>query len=100
MSGMRQVSAKVEKTVQSVPGFHRLENCNRLDSLFDTLVMLMRQGQKFRRLLLGRSIAQKISPADFRPGQILQQVRFAQGRMKFNMEVKATVVASAGGRLM
>jgi hypothetical protein len=62
--------------------------------------MHVRDRAQFWCLLLGRSVAEKVAAADFRPGEVLQQVRSAKRRMKLDVKVKGAVVAIVGGRLV
>src|SRR4051812_17555911 len=55
---------------------------------------------KLLGLVFRQRVAEKISAADFRTGQIFQEIRLAQRRMKFDMKVKSAVVASVGWSLV
>src|SRR6267378_7908624 len=59
-----------------------------------TLVMYIELSAQFVRLFFRRSVTQEISTADFRSGQVLQQVRLSQGRVKLYMKMETTVVAA------
>src|SRR5689334_6261239 len=58
------------------------------------------QTSKLQRLVLRQRVAEKVSATDFRTGQIFQEVRLAQGRMKFDMEMKTPVIGSIGWSMM
>src|SRR4051812_25932034 len=45
-------------------------------------------GDELRRLLFGRCVAEKVAAANLRAGEVLQQVRTAQRRVKLDMEVE------------
>src|SRR5829696_1736978 len=45
-------------------------------------------------LLLRRRVAQEISAADLRAGEVLQQVRLPKGRVELDVEVEAGISAS------
>ena len=50
--------------------------------------------------LLGACVTEKIAAADFRPGQVLQQVGLSHGGMKFYVKVETAMAGRAGGSLV
>src|SRR5215813_14575175 len=66
------------------------------------LLSVMHRGEpaQFRRFLFGGSIAEKDTAANLRPGQILQEIRPSQRRVKLDMKMKAAIIAAVGRRLM
>src|SRR5712664_4441691 len=64
------------------------------------LIVHFRLGAQFGCSLLRRSVTQKIAAANFRPGQILQQIRFAERRVELDMEMERAVVATISRSLV
>src|SRR6266850_7589829 len=58
------------------------------------LVMYIELCAQFVRLFFRRSVTQEIPTANFRSGEVLQQVRLSQGRVKLYMKMETTVVAA------
>src|SRR2546425_1120206 len=64
------------------------------------LVVYIELRAQFVRLFFRRSVTKEISTANFRSGQVLQQVRLSQGRVKLYMKMETTVVAAIDWSLM
>src|SRR6266508_170321 len=62
--------------------------------------MNLRLRAQLGRLLFRRRVAQEIAAADLGAGQILQQVRAPQRRMKLDVEMEPAVVVPVGRRLV
>src|SRR5436190_14590696 len=63
-------------------------------------VVHARQRPQLSGLLFRRSITQKISAADLGSGEILQEIRPAQRRMKLDVKMKVAIIAAIRRRLM
>src|SRR5262249_4613893 len=63
------------------------------------LVVDIRKRLQFSRLFFGRRIAEEISAADLRPGEVLQQIWLSQRWVKLNVKMKTAVVFSVSRRL-
>src|SRR5262249_20818966 len=63
-------------------------------------VMNIRLRAQFGGFLFRRCVAQEIAAADLGTGQILQQVRATQRRMKLEVEMEPAMVAPVGRRLV
>src|SRR5262245_38131271 len=63
-------------------------------------VVSLRLRAQFGGFLFRRRVAQKIAAADLGAGQVLQQVRTAQRRMKLDVEMESAMIAPVGRRLM
>src|SRR5215218_10423291 len=55
---------------------------------------------QLRGLLLRRRIAQEVASPDLRPGQVLQQVGFAERRMELDVEVEAGIIMTVSRGLV
>src|SRR5262245_37557117 len=88
----RQVITKARKVFMFPPVESEV-----LSRLF---VMNLRLRAQFGGFLFGRRVAQKIAAADFGTGQVLQQVRTAQRRMKLDVEMEPAVIVHVGRRLV
>src|SRR5215510_3571122 len=64
------------------------------------LIVDLRLRAQFGGFLFRRGVAQKVSAADLRTRQVLQQIRAPQRRMEFDMEMEPAMIASIGRGLM
>ena len=62
--------------------------------------MQVRQCSQLGRLFFRNGVAQEITASNLGSGQVFEQVRFSQRRMKLDVKVKAAMVSTVSRRLV